>query len=75
MVERRVPREAEACCQTRAMNPKLQFLAYLGSALCFLVAALGGTRRGKAAQPAVLVPLGLMLFVVPTLWASYLRAF
>jgi hypothetical protein len=57
------------------MNPKLQFLFYLASALCFLIAALGGTRRGSAGQPAVLVPLGLLLFVVPTLWSAYQQAF
>jgi hypothetical protein len=57
------------------MNPKLQFFCYLASALCFLVAALGGTRRGSAGQPATLVPLGLLLFVVPTLWAAYQHAF
>ena len=57
------------------MNPKLQFFCYLASAVCFLVAALGGTRRGSAGQPAVLVPLGLLLFVVPTLWTAYQHAF
>ena len=40
------------------MSPKLQFLCFLAAAVCFVLAALGGTKRGSATQPAVLVPLG-----------------
>jgi hypothetical protein len=57
------------------MDPKLEFLCFLGAALCFGLAALGGARSGKAAQPAVLVPLGLLLWLVPTLWNAWERAF
>jgi len=57
------------------MDPKLQFLFYLGAAVCFGVAALGGTRRGSAGQPAVLLPLGLLLWLAPTLWDAWERAF
>ena len=57
------------------MSPKLEFLCFLGAAVCFVLAALGGTKRGTATQPAVLVPLGLFLWLLPTLWAAWERAF
>jgi hypothetical protein len=57
------------------MSPKLEFFCYLAAALCFGVAALGGTKKGSAGQPAVLIPLGLLLWLVPTLWNTWERAF
>ena len=57
------------------MDPKLRFLFFLASGICFLIAALGGTRKGAAGQPAVLVPLGLLLFIVPTIWDAWNAAF
>lgn len=57
------------------MDPKLQFLCYLAAAVCFALAALGGTRKGSAGQPAVLLPLGLLLWLAPTLWNSWEAAF
>jgi hypothetical protein len=57
------------------MSPKLQFLCFLGAAVCFGLAALGGTRKGSATQPAVLVPVGLFLWLLPTLWDAWERAF
>ncbi|HUS61643.1 MAG TPA: hypothetical protein VMY34_05560 [Acidimicrobiales bacterium] len=57
------------------MDARLRFFCYLAAAACFGIAALGGTRRGKAGQPNVLVPLGLLLFVIPTLWDSGAQAF
>jgi hypothetical protein len=57
------------------MSPKLEFLCFLGAAVCFALAALGGTKRGTATQPAVLVPLGLFLWLLPTLWNAWERAF
>lgn len=57
------------------MDPKLQFFCFLASALAFLLAAFGGTRRGRVLQPEVLVPLGLLLWLLPTLWNAYQQAF
>jgi len=57
------------------MDPKLQFLCYLAAAVCFALAALGGTRKGSAGQPAVLLPVGLLLWLAPTLWNSWEAAF
>jgi hypothetical protein len=56
------------------MDPKAQFFFYLASFICFLLAAIGDawrygarTRRGVTSALA-LIPLGLALFVFPTLW-------
>ena len=57
------------------MDPKIRFFCYLGAAACFGLAALGGARSGKAAQPGVLIPLGLLLFVLPFLWDTGEAAF
>ncbi len=52
------------------MDPKLAFFCYLAAAACFTLAALGGTRRGAGGQPAVLLPAGLLLWLLPTLWRA-----
>lgn len=52
------------------MDPKLTFLCYLGAAVSFGLAALGGARKGSAAQPAALVPVGLILWLLPALWSA-----
>lgn len=57
------------------MDPKLTALCYLAAAIAFVVAALGGTRRGSATQPAVLMPVGLLLWLLPTLWDAWETAF
>ena len=57
------------------MDPKLKFLCYLGAAACFVLAALGGARRGRAAQAEVLLPLGLFLWLLPLLWDTAKVAF
>lgn len=57
------------------MDPKLTALCYLAAAVAFVVAALGGTRRGSATQPAVLMPVGLLLWLLPTLWNAWETAF
>ena len=57
------------------MDPKLQFLCFLAGSVCFGLAALGGTKKGTATQPAVLIPLGLLLITLPTLWNSWEAAF
>ena len=63
------------------MSPKIQFFFYLGAVICFGLAAVGDvwrfglrTRRGLAPQLA-LVPLGLFLFVFPTMWNTGKAAF
>ncbi|MEY2567587.1 MAG: hypothetical protein QOE35_2116 [Actinomycetota bacterium] len=57
------------------MSPKFQFLCFLGAAVSFALAALGGTRKGSATQPVVLVPIGLLLWLLPTLWNAWQAAF
>ena len=57
------------------MDDQLRFFFLLGSAACFLLAVFGGTKRGRILQPEALVPLGLLLWVLPTLWDVYDRAF
>ncbi len=56
------------------MDDKIEFFFYLGAVICFGLAAIGEgwrfggrTRRGLA--PALsLVPLGLLLWLFPTMW-------
>jgi hypothetical protein len=57
------------------MDPKIQFFCYLGAVASFALAALGGTRKGSGGQPAVLVPIGLLLWVIPTMWNAGEAAF
>jgi hypothetical protein len=57
------------------VDPTVKFFVYLASVACFALAALGGARRGRAATAEVLVPLGLLLFVLPTLWDAGKAAF
>lgn len=57
------------------MSDELRFLFLLGAALSFVLAAFGGTRRGRVLQPEVLVPLGLFLWVAPSVWDMYEKAF
>jgi hypothetical protein len=56
------------------LDPKVTFFFYLAAVLCFALAAAGEswrfggrTRRGLTARLA-LVPLGLALYVFPTMW-------
>lgn len=57
------------------MDPKITFFCYLAAVACFALAALGGARKGGAAQPAALVPMGLLLWLLPTMWDAGGRAF
>ncbi len=57
------------------MDPKIRFLFFLAAGICFLVAALGGTRKGSAGQPAVLLPAGLLLWLAPAIWDAWEAAF
>ena len=62
-------------CKPPAMNPTIRFFCYLAAAGCFAVATLGGTRKGAGGQPATLLPLGLLLWLAPTLWDAGNAAF
>lgn len=63
------------------MSPKTSFFFYLGAVICFAIAAAGANwrfgrlgRRGVA--PALsLVPLGLALWLFPTMWDTGKAAF
>jgi hypothetical protein len=56
------------------MDPEIQFFFYLGAVIFFGLAAVGeawrfGGRTRRGLPPALsLVPLGLLLFVFPTMW-------
>ena len=50
------------------MDPTIRFFFYLAAAAAFGLSALGGTRSGSGGQPAVLLPIGLLLWLLPTLW-------
>lgn len=63
------------------LDEKAQFFFYLAAVLCFLVAAAGEgwkhgrrTRLGLAPQ-LVLLPLGLALWLFPTMWNTGYAAF
>lgn len=58
------------------MDPKVAFFFYLAAVICFVLAATGTDvgRRGISTRLS-LVPLGLALFVFPTLWAVGTQAF
>lgn len=53
------------------MSIELQFVFYLAAVVCFLVAAFGSRVRAAVAFQ----PLGLALFVFPTLWNTGVAAF
>jgi hypothetical protein len=59
------------------MSPKTSFFFYLAAFLCFVLAAAGegwkfGMRGRRGLAPSIaLLPLGLALFVFPTLYDTY----
>lgn len=55
------------------MDPTAAFLCYLAAAGCFLLAALGGAKKGLS-NPNALLPAGLLLWLLPTLWSAGARA-
>ena len=55
------------------MSPEIKFFFYLAAVVCFVLAALPG--GGKALARVSLTPLGLALFVFPTLWDAGQAAF
>jgi hypothetical protein len=60
-----------AAGQTAGHVPEAAF----AGAICFALAALGGTKKGRAGQPAVLIPLGLLFVTLPSLWNMWETAF
>ena len=56
------------------MEPEAQFFFYLAAVVCFALATVGeawkyGARSRTGAKPLIaLMPLGLLLAVIPTLW-------
>jgi hypothetical protein len=63
------------------MDPEVAFFFYLGAVLCFVLAALGegwryGARTRGGLKPSLtLLPFGLALALVPTLWNTGELAF
>ncbi|HWH35792.1 MAG TPA: hypothetical protein VNT56_10805 [Acidimicrobiales bacterium] len=58
------------------MDPKLSFLFYLAAFICFVLAALApGALAGRAGRSVSLLPLGLALWLFPTLWTTGTGAF
>ena len=53
------------------MSIELKFFFYLAAVVCFLVAAAGTRVRAQVS----FLPLGLALFVFPTLWDTGVLAF
>jgi len=53
------------------MSLEVQFFFYLAAVVCFVLAALGSRVRAQVA----FVPLGLALFVFPTMWNTGALAF
>ena len=63
------------------MDDEIKFFFYLASVLCLLLAAAGeawrfGARSRRGEKPALaLMPLGIALFVFPTMWDVGVSAF
>ncbi len=59
------------------MSPKTAFFFYLGVFICFVIASLGegwkfGARGRRGLAPSIaLIPLGLALFVFPTMYDTF----
>jgi hypothetical protein len=57
-----------------SMDPRLEFVFYLGALICFGLAAAGG-RVGPRTGNVGLLPLGLALWLFPLLWNTGVAAF
>lgn len=63
------------------MEPEVAFFFYLAAVVCLVVAAVGeswryGARTRRGQQPLLtLLPLGVALAIVPTLWTMGEAAF
>ncbi len=55
------------------MDAKIKFFFYLAAVVCFVLAAVPARRRALAT--VAFLPLGLALFVFPTLWDTGVAAF
>ncbi len=53
------------------MDIKIKFLFYLAAVACLVIAAFGSRISARVA----LLPLGLALFIFPTLWDTGVTAF
>jgi hypothetical protein len=59
------------------MDAQVKFFFYLAAVVCFVIAALGdgwqyGARTRRGSTPLVLLlPLGLALAVIPSMWDAY----
>ena len=63
------------------MDVEIKFFFYLAAVICLLLAAAGeawrfGARTRRGQKPVLaLMPLGIALFVFPTMWDVGVRAF
>jgi hypothetical protein len=63
------------------VEPEVSFFLYLGAFICFVLAAVGetwryGARTRRGLKPTLtLLPLGLALAIMPTLWNTGELAF
>jgi hypothetical protein len=63
------------------VDDEVRFFFYLGAVICFVVAALGegwryGSRGRRGLAPRlVLMPLGLALWLFPSVWDAGVAAF
>ena len=63
------------------MNATVKFFFYLGAVICFAIAAVGtDARLGRGGRPGIgarlgFVPLGLALFVFPSMWEVGVQVF
>ncbi|MGI8711104.1 MAG: hypothetical protein ACR2LA_08950 [Acidimicrobiales bacterium] len=57
------------------MDLRLIFIFYLAAVICFALAAFGGRAGGARTSTVALVPLGLALWLFPTLWNTGVTAF
>lgn len=57
------------------MDLRVAFIFYLAAVICFALAAAGGRVGGGRTSTVALVPLGLALWLFPTLWSTGVAAF
>ncbi|HVF73630.1 MAG TPA: hypothetical protein VM938_01170 [Acidimicrobiales bacterium] len=56
------------------MDPTIRFLFYLAAAICFAIAAFAAGRAGRGNSIGFL-PLGLLLWIAPSVWDAGSAAF
>ena len=67
------PEQGDNRSDETMMSVEIKFLFYLAAVICFVLAALPAGRPGLSRVG--LTPLGLALFVFPTLWDTGAAAF